>query len=129
MSVHDQITSMLDRAADAWKINDGAAVADFFVEDGVLINPFGERADGRTAVAAMYSQYFGGMLRGTSVVTKLTSLRNVEGQHAFIDAEQTIRAADGSVVLVAHLASLMRRDGDTWCFVDARPYIVAAPPR
>src|SRR5262245_14715784 len=37
----EQIKSSLDRSCDAWKTNDGAAVAGFFVEDGSLINPFG----------------------------------------------------------------------------------------
>lgn len=67
----DQIKSTLDRFCVAWKTNDGATVACFFVEDGSLINPFGERADGRAAVVAMYSEFFGGMLRGLSTAEKL----------------------------------------------------------
>lgn len=123
MSVQfDQIKSTLDRFCAAWKTNDGATVAGFFVEDGSLINPFGERADGRTAVAAMYSEFFGGMLRGTSTTINLASVRAVEKDHAFADGEQTINAPDGNVVLVVHLAALLRRDGDEWRFVDARPY-------
>ena len=39
--------------ADGWKANDGAAVASFFVEDGALINPFGQRADGKFALPWM----------------------------------------------------------------------------
>src|SRR5262245_31611372 len=94
----DQIASTFDRTSAAWKANDGAAVAAFFVEDGSLINPFGERADGRTALAGMYAQYFAGMLRGTSTTVSLTSVRLVENNHAFVDGEQTILAADGTVV-------------------------------
>src|SRR5215211_4515957 len=105
MSAHeDELRSTFDRFCAAWKTNDGAAIGDFFVEDGSLINPFGDRADGRTAVAAMYTEYFGGMLRGTSTTVNLTSVRAVEPDHAFADADQTITAPDGSVVLVAHLA-------------------------
>ena len=123
MSAHfDQIKSSLDRFCAAWKTNDGATVAGFFVEDGSLINPFGQRADGRTAVAAMYSEYFGSMLRGTSTTFNLTSVRAVEADHAFADGEQTVHAPDGTVVLAIHLAALLRHDGDAWRFVDARPY-------
>lgn len=126
MSAHfDEIKSTLDRFSAAWKANDGGAVASFFVEDGSLINPFGQRADGRTAVAAMYSEYFGGMLRGTSTTINLASVRAVEKDHAFADGEQTINAPDGNVVLVVHIAALLRRDGDGWRFVDARPYAFA----
>jgi hypothetical protein len=40
----DQIRSAYDRLALDWKTNEGAAVASAFVEDGALINPFGERS-------------------------------------------------------------------------------------
>src|SRR4051812_28494716 len=96
-ALDDHIKASLDRSGDAWKTNNGTAVAGFFVEDGSLINPFGQRADGRAAIAAMYAEYFGGLLRGTSTTFSLTSVRAVDADHAFIDAEQTITAPDGSV--------------------------------
>ena len=114
--------------ADGWKTNDGATLARFFVEDGALINPFGQRADGRSAIGAMYSEYFEGMLQGTSTTFKLESVRAVEASHAFADGEQTISAASGEVVLVAHLAALLRRDGGSWRFVESRPYTFPATP-
>ena len=126
MSAHvDQIASSLARFCSAWKTNDGAALAGFFTDDGSLINPFGQRADGRSAVSAMYSEYFGGMLRGTSTTFNLASVRDVELNHALVDGEQTISAPDGSVVLVVHVAALLRRDGEEWRFVDSRPYAFA----
>jgi uncharacterized protein (TIGR02246 family) len=129
MSSHfDQIKSTLDRFSAAWKTNDGAAVAGFFVEEGVLINPFGQRADGRAGVAAMYSEYFAGMLSGTSTTIDLATVRAVEDNHAFADGEQTIYASGGEVVLVVHIAALLRRDDDGWRFVDARPYAFATVP-
>jgi uncharacterized protein (TIGR02246 family) len=128
MSAHfAQIKSTMERLAAAWKTNDGAAVAGFFVDDGTLINPFGQRADGRAAVASMYADYFAGMLRGTSTVINLTTVRPVGADHAFVDGDQTIHGPDGSVVLVAHLAALFRREGDRWQFVDSRPYAIATP--
>jgi uncharacterized protein (TIGR02246 family) len=129
MSVHiDEITSTFDRLAAAWQTNEGAAVARYFVEDGILINPFGQRADGRPAIAGMYAEYFGGLLRGTSTTITLTSVRAVETHHAFVDGEQTITGPEGTVVLVVHLAALLRRDADGWRFVDARPYAFAPLP-
>ena len=111
----------------AWKTNDGPAVGGFFVEDGSLINPFGQRADGRAAISAMYAEYFGGMLSGTSTTFTLANVRGIENNHAFADGEQTISAPDGTVVLVVHLAALLRRDGDSWRLVDGRPYTFAPP--
>jgi uncharacterized protein (TIGR02246 family) len=124
----DQIKSGLDGFCAAWKANDGATVAGFFVDDGALINPFGQRADGRAAVAAMYSEYFGGMLAGTSTTFDLATVRAVGHDHAFVDGEQTISAPDGSIALVVHVAALLRRDGDGWRFVDSRPYTFATIP-
>jgi uncharacterized protein (TIGR02246 family) len=123
MSEHfDEIRSMLERFAAAWKENDGSAVGSFFTDDGTLINPFGERAGGRGSVTAMYTKYFGSMLHGTSTKIDLVTVRDVEDDHAFADAEQTVTAADGSVLLAVHLATLLRREADGWRFVDARPY-------
>ena len=58
--------------------------------------PFGQRAEGRAAVAAMYSEYFAGMLRGSLTSFNLDSARAVEADHAFADGEQTINAPDGT---------------------------------
>jgi uncharacterized protein (TIGR02246 family) len=124
----EAIRSALDRLAGAWKTNDGAAVASSFVPDGTLINPFGQRADGRGAIAAMYTEHFAGMLRGTSTTLELAGVRVVEREHALADADQTIRDRDGKVVLTVHLVALLRRDGDDWHFADARPYAFATPP-
>jgi len=124
----DQINATFNGINDAWKSNDGASVASFFVEDGSLINPFGERADGRAAIADMYSDYFGGMLRDTSTSVELASVRSVGSDHAFADGEQTIYAANGDVVLAVHISALLRRDGDIWRIVDGRPYTFATMP-
>jgi uncharacterized protein (TIGR02246 family) len=113
---------------DTWKTNDGAGVASLFTDDGALINPFGQRADGRAAIDAMYSEYFAGMLAGTTTTFDLESVRAVETNHAFADGVQTIYGAGGDVILVAHLAALLRRDSDDWRFVDSRPYTIPTIP-
>lgn len=122
-----EIKATYETFANTWKTNDGASVARAFTEDGTLINPFGERADGRGAVSAMYTQYFGTLLRGTSTTIALANVRAVGTDHAFADAAQTITGADGKVVLSCHLAALLRREADGWRFVDARPYTFPKP--
>ncbi len=57
----DSVAAFFSKLVDSWKNNDGAAFADDFIEDGSLINPFGERADGKAALTAMDSEYFAGM--------------------------------------------------------------------
>ena len=127
-SPDSSIVAFHDKLAAAWTANDGAAFAAFFTEDGSLINPFGERADGREALTAMYSEYFGGMLKGTTTSISLTQLRPVEPDQAFADAEQTIYAANGDVLMALHVVNLLRRDGDDWRLVDSRPYAFPPPP-
>lgn len=124
----DTVGAFFDKLADAWKANDGAAFAACFTEDGSLINPFGERADGRAALTAMYSEYFGGMLQGTTTSIELSRLRAVEDSHAFADADQTVYSAAGEVLLDLHVVNLLRREGDGWLLVDSRPYSFSPPP-
>jgi uncharacterized protein (TIGR02246 family) len=116
------VASFYEKLCVAWKDNDGAAFAAFFTEDGSLINPFGERADGREALKAMYSEYFAGMLKGTTTSISSGHLRPVGPDHAFADADQTVYAANGDVLLGLHVVNLLRRDGDDWRLVDSRPY-------
>jgi uncharacterized protein (TIGR02246 family) len=122
------VEAFFEQAAHVWKTNDGHAFADLFTDDGSLINPFGERADGRAAIGEMYSTYFKGMLGGTSNATTVQSVRALGDDHAFVDGDQSVTGADGQVVLAVHLAALLRRDGDSWRFVDARPYVYPEIP-
>lgn len=123
-----EVGALLDHLADAWQTNAGAAVASFFVEDGSLVNPFGERADGREAVAEMYTKYFEGLLRGTTTTFGTPVVRSMGGEYAFVDVVQTILGPDDQVALVVNLSAVLRRNGDQWRFVDARPYVVLAQP-
>jgi uncharacterized protein (TIGR02246 family) len=124
----DSAAEFLDRFAETWASNDGFALGNLFTVDGSLINPFGQRADGRQAIAAMYSEYFTGMLAGTSTTIEVEIIRPVGDTHAFADAEQTITGPDGAVLLVAHLVALLRWDNEDWRFVDSRPCTPAALP-
>ena len=127
-SAENSVAAFHDKLAAAWSANDGAAFAAFFAEDGSLINPFGERADGREALTAMYSEYFGGMLKATTTSISLTHLRRIEPGHALAGAEQTIYAPNRDIVLALHVVNLLQKDGDDWRLVDSRPYAFLPPP-
>jgi uncharacterized protein (TIGR02246 family) len=127
-SPEGSVVAFHEKVAAAWSANDGTAFAAFFTDDGSLINPFGERADGRAALTAMYSEYFGGMLKGTTTSISVTHVRPVGSDHAFADAEQAIYAANGDVLLALHVVNLLRRDGDDWRLADSRPYAFLPAP-
>ena len=122
------VTALFGKVAEAWSTNDGAEFARLFTEEGSLINPFGERADGRAALTAMYGEYFGGMLKGTTTSITLTQVRAIGDDHAFTDADQTIYGADGDVVLALHVVNLLRKEGGEWRLLDSRPYSFPPPP-
>ncbi|HVT65727.1 MAG TPA: SgcJ/EcaC family oxidoreductase [Mycobacteriales bacterium] len=128
MSAQSDVAVLFDRLCKAWTTNDGAELGALFTDDGTLINPFGQRADGRDEVTAMYGEYFGGLLRGTAATFDIETVRSITDTDALVDGRQPITAPDGAVVLDVHVTALVRRvDGD-WRFVDVRPYAFAQPP-
>jgi uncharacterized protein (TIGR02246 family) len=127
-TAESSVTAFFGKLAGTWKTNDGAAFAGLFTEDGSLINPFGERADGQAALTAMYTEYFGGMLHGSTTSITLTTLRAIEDDHAFVDADQLIYSATGDVILALHVVNLLKRQDGEWRLVDSRPYAFPPPP-
>jgi uncharacterized protein (TIGR02246 family) len=123
---HGSVEQFLQRFAESWNSNDGSYLGELFAANGSLVNPFGQRADGRQDVAAMYCEYFTGMLQGSTTTAATKEVRLIGQDHAFIDAEQTIFGPDGDVLLVVRLAALLQRDGESWQFVDSRPYTLAS---
>jgi uncharacterized protein (TIGR02246 family) len=126
-STEDSVTAFFEKLGEVWKSNDGAAFAACFTEDGSLINPFGERADGRAALTGMYNEYFAGMLQGSTTTIDLAQLRPLGDDYAFTDADQTIYGTDGNVLLALHAVNLLRRHGDDWQLADSRPYTFPPP--
>jgi len=122
------IAAFYAKLTEAWAANDGTAFAALYTEDGSLINPFGERADGRPDLGAMYDKYFSGMLKGTTTSVEVSDVRMVGGAHALVDAEQTVYAGNGDVVLAVHVVNLMVQESGEWQLVDSRPYGYLEPP-
>ncbi|HET6965030.1 MAG TPA: SgcJ/EcaC family oxidoreductase [Acidimicrobiales bacterium] len=122
------VNTFFGKLVDAWGANDGKAVAGLFTETGSLINPFGERADGRAALTEMYTGYFSGLLKGTTTSVRLTQLRPIEASYAFADVDQAICAPDGQVIMDLHVVNLLQKQGDDWLLVDSRPYAFSSPP-
>ena len=122
-----EATEFLEHFAQAWAANDGQALGRLFTEDGSLVNPFGQRADGRPAVAGMYSEYFAGLLAGTTTTVAEVTSRRVGDDHLFVDAEQVIHGAGGEQIMSVHLSALLARENGEWRFADSRPYVAASP--
>jgi uncharacterized protein (TIGR02246 family) len=128
MGAESSVSAFFERLAAAWKANDGGEFSGHFTEDGSLINPFGERADGRPALAAMYDGYFAGMLAGTTTSISLTRLRSIDADHVLADADQNVYAPTGEAILALHVVNLLQRDGEDWRILDSRPYAFSEAP-
>ena len=124
MPLEPAVQTLLDATATHWARNDANALASLFAPDGTLINPFGQRADGRDAVADMYRTFFadGMLLHASTTTIDIESLRTCGDDTAFLDATQQLYRPDGETLLVLHLAAFLRRTEGTWQYVDARPY-------
>lgn len=106
----------------AWNLNDAAALAGLHAEDATLVTAAGARAQGRTAIARLYAESFHEALCGTTTTLRVARVRPLDGPHVIIDAAQTVRRADGGILLVTQLVVLFRRSGGRWLFLDVRPY-------
>lgn len=112
----------------AWNLNDAVALAGLHAEDATLVTAAGARAQGRTAIARLYADSFCEALRGTTTTVRVARIRPLDGPHIIIDAAQTVRRADGGILLVTQLVVLFRRSGGRWLFLDARPYACVPEP-
>ena len=124
-NLDETVSDFLGEVADSWKRNDGTALGELFTEDGSLVNPFGQRADGHAAVAAMYAEFFAGMLSGTSTTFSSLRVRPVGEDHAFLDCDQVI--SGGAFALNGHMSALLRKEAGRWRFVDGRPHTYLDP--
>jgi uncharacterized protein (TIGR02246 family) len=126
--MHDEIEGLLGDFSAAWDASDGEALAGLYVEDGCLIDPFGNEARGRSAIARAFGALFEGPLGATTTRFDIENIRPVESEHAFVDGRQVARDRDGNPAIEVHVAMLTRRTADGWRFVDGRPHVVAEMP-
>jgi uncharacterized protein (TIGR02246 family) len=118
---------------EAFNRFDTKQVASFWAEDGTLITPTGEVGTGRSGVEAAYAHDCETILAGTSSRFTIRSVRRLGNDLAFMDLEHELRnfrMPDGSTgTMPLHVVILARRSGDSWKWLDARPYaFVPQPP-
>ncbi|WP_242392994.1 YybH family protein [Anaeromyxobacter oryzisoli] len=121
------------RFNEAFNRFDTKQVASFWADDGTLITPAGEVGNGRSGVEAAYSHDCDTILEGTKSTFRITSVRRLGNDLAFMDLDhelENVRMPDGSrETMTLHLVLLAKRSGNTWQWVDARPYaFIPQPP-
>jgi uncharacterized protein (TIGR02246 family) len=111
---------------------DPKQVATCWAEDGTLITPSGEVGKGRSGVETAFRHDCDTILNGTTSRFAISSVRRLGSELAFLDLDHELRnfrMPDGSTgVMNLHVVMLARRAGDTWQWLDARPYAFVPPP-
>jgi uncharacterized protein (TIGR02246 family) len=111
---------------------DAKQVASCFTEDGTLITPTGEIGNGRSGVETAYRHDCDTVLKGTTSRFEITTVRRLGPELALLDLDhvlQNFRMPDGSTEeMTLHVVMLAKRAGNTWQWLDARPYAFLPTP-
>lgn len=130
--VDPSLEARLRAFTDAFNRFNVNEVSSFWAEDGTLISPLGAYGKGRSGVARVYGTDASTILNGTKSTFTILGVRNVGGDCVFGDLDHEIQdfeMPDGSTDTVKlHLVILARKKGDSWLWLDARPYAFMRPP-
>ncbi len=117
----------------AFSAHDAEKVGALFAPEGSLINPMGERADGREAVTALFRKNFEGVLKGAKARVEIQRARLVTPEVALVDIEQQLIGGapppGAPRPWTAHVVVLLaKQGGGDWMMLDARPYFFVHRP-
>jgi uncharacterized protein (TIGR02246 family) len=112
---------------------DENAVASFWADDGTLITPSGEYGRGRSEIAKVYGKDCETILDGTTSKFTIVGAREIGSDCALLDLDhdlQNFRMPDGSTgSMKIHIVILAQKRGNSWQWLDARPYAFMPPPQ
>ncbi len=131
--VEPSLEAALRKFNELFNRADPKQVASCWTEDGTLITPSGEVGNGRSGVESAYRHDADTILRGTTSRFEIAAVRPLGSELAFVDLDhelQNFRMPDGSTgVMKLHVVMLAKRSGNSWQWLDARPYaFVPQPP-
>ena len=132
VEVEASLDTALRKFNEAFNRFDTKQVAACWADDGTLITPSGEVGKGRAGVEVVYRHDCDTILKGTTSRFAIQSVRRLGNDLAFLDLDhelQNCRKPDGTTgTMKIHVALLVRRSGNTWQWLDARPYAFVEPP-
>ena len=106
----------------AWNAHRPDAFAALFTPDATLVTPSGTRAEGRSALLEVFARP--SPTSESSSTTRIEAHQWLADDLLLIDAVQTVEGP-GDERGEARLVAVVRREGDGWRFVAARPYVAA----
>jgi uncharacterized protein (TIGR02246 family) len=126
MAVADEneIHTLLDELADAWKRGDAKAYGARFLPDGTFTNVNGEFYLGREEFDRRHADVFGGVFRGTALEMTMNKLRFVRPDVAVADIDtevsgcrlrpQGVAVGPDGLLRSRLLIVLVKEDGGWW---------------
>jgi uncharacterized protein (TIGR02246 family) len=121
------LQSQISEFSAAFTKGDANAVTSFFTSDATLINPVGERAQGRDAILQVVQNDINTFLKGSRNEFKLENTRTISDDLMLIDMNHFVtelKTVDGKEApsVTFHIVVLAKKVGDRWMWLDARPY-------
>ncbi len=131
-STGDAIRALWETMARGWAAGDAVLFAASFATDCDFTTVRGDKPPGRAGIEADHDHLFRTRYAGTRLDARVTSVRQLRPGLATVDAESTIRAADGTALTSTHALAVVERTGthngpDLWQIVAFHDMIPAAP--
>ncbi|BCP52896.1 hypothetical protein K32_15130 [Kaistia sp. 32K] len=124
----DEIQPLLDGIGACMDRGDAREAATYFTDDANVISPSGLTGSGITGVQRVLAADMASILKGTQSHFTIEAVRPL-GDVAFVDALHEISGieAAGGQPFQIHLVALVRKQGNSWKLLEARPYAFMPP--
>jgi len=127
------VRDLYRRFVEAWNRHDFEALAGMYAIDGDHIEPDGDHADGRPAVALLLKRQHESVFKNTQLMLNIADIWFVTGDVALVDggyAISGIRTPEGKEVPErrGHLTAVMLLENGQWSIVASRLMIPTELP-
>jgi len=119
--------------AAGWNGHDAKKMAAVWAEDGDLINPFGQRAQGRAGIEKFFEAEQAGPMKGTAYRVESATVRELDPACAILDWESVvtgIKDASGKAQppFTHHVFCVCVKKGGRWHAAAVRAFAFAPVP-
>ncbi|WP_327696577.1 SgcJ/EcaC family oxidoreductase [Streptomyces sp. NBC_00459] len=129
----DAIRALWETMARGWAAGDATLFAASFATDCDFTTVRGDKPPGRAGIEAGHDRLFRTQYAGTRLDARVTAVRHLRPGLATVEAESTVRAADGTALASTHALAVVERTGthdgpDLWQVVAFHNMIPATAP-
>lgn len=111
----------------AWNAHDATRMASIWADDGDLINPFGQKANGRAAIEKLFDAEQAGVMKATTYKIESFSVRELDRRTAIGDWEAVLTGLtdrNGNPIppFRHHVSTVYVEQGGHWWVAAVRAY-------